>query len=228
MQAALDDGEEIYDEIIEAYSGVVQGRFSKGSRFLRGWAMQDNDKFRRRVGPIGLGTRASTTETPTGYFTQTYVKGSLVLHMLRTCLRSLTRSDETFFRILQDYLETYGGGSATTADFVAAVERHAPGEWDWFFDQWIHGTSIPTYRWSHEVVQRDGKMFLELDIEQEGVPEGFRMPVPVQLDFGKGESGEVVVMVDEPRKQISFELQQKPRKVTLNARNGVLARIEKK
>lgn len=227
LQVALEDGQKVYDEIIEAYSSVVQGRFSRGSRFLRGWAMQDNDMFRRRVGPIGLGYRASTSETPAGYFTQTYMKGAVVLHMLRTCLRQATRSDETFFRVLQDFLESHAGGAATTEDFVQAVERHAPGDWGWFFDQWVDGTSIPTYRWAYAVVQRDGRTHLELDIQQTGVPEGFRMPVAVQLDYGRNETGEVVVLVDQPRQQISLELPAKPRKVTLNGRHGVLADVKK-
>ncbi|MDA8018815.1 MAG: hypothetical protein MPN21_15345 [Thermoanaerobaculia bacterium] len=228
LQFALEDGQEVYDEIIEAYSSVVRGRFSKGSKFLRGWAMQDNDKFRRRIGPIGLGYRASTSETPAGYFSQTYVKGAVVLHMLRTCLRSLTRSDETFFRVLQDFLDSYSGGSASTADFIRVLERHAPGSWGWFFDQWIQGTAIPTYRWHHDVVEEDGKLLLKLDIEQIGVPEGFRMPVPLQLQLRGGETVEVVVMVDEPRKQISLELAARPRRVTLNANHGVLAAVESK
>ena len=234
VQVALgEDGQDAYDEIIEVYSGMVKGRLEKASRYVRFGAFQDNDKFRARIGPTGIGYRASTSETPSGYTTQVYVKGAVVMHMLRTSLRSLTRSDDTFFQVLRDFLQTHGGGAASTDDFVAAVERNAPGEWDWFFDQWIHGTAIPTYRWDHEVVQKDGKTMLRLDIEQEGVPEGFRMPVPVQISFGKGPGGkeqmaEIVVMVDEPRKQVEFELPGKPRKVTLNGRHGVLADVKKK
>ena len=234
LQVALgEDGQDAYDEIIEVYSGMVKGRLEKASRYVRFGAFQDNDKFRARIGPTGIGYRASTSETPGGYTTQVYVKGAVVMHMLRTCLRSLTKSDEVFFEILQDFLATHGGGAATTADFVAMVEKHAPGEWGWFFDQWIHGTAIPTYRWSHEVTQQGGKTILRLDIEQEGVPEGFRMPVPVQLAFGKSRGGkdqvaEIVVMVDQPRKQVEFELPKAPRKVRLNGNYGVLADVKKK
>ena len=233
LQVAMEGGQEVYDEVIAAYTGVVRGRFSGDSRFLRGWAMQDNDKFRRRVGPIGLGIRAATSETPSGYFSQTYVKGTLVLHMLRTCMRSLTQSDEAFFLVLQDFLATFGGRAATTADFVSIVEKHAPGEWDWFFDQWIQGTAIPTYRWSHEVRQHEGKTILRLDIEQEGVPPGFRMPVPVQIAYGKGPDDrdqvtEIFVLVDTPRKQVEIELPKAPRKVILNSKYGVLADVKKR
>lgn len=78
------------------------------------------------------------------------------------------------------------------------------------------------------MVQKDGKTKLRLDIEQEGVPEGFRMPVPVQVEFGKDQVAEIVVMVDEPRKQVEFELPKAPRKVTLNGKHGVLADVKKK
>ena len=71
-------------------------------------------------------------------------------------------------------------------------------------------------------------MVLELDIEQHDVPPGFRMPVPVKIDLGKGKEGQVVVMIDEPHEKVSFPLPAKPKDVVFNPAGAVLARVKKK
>ena len=189
IQNTMEKGPEYYDEIIQAYSEASLGGFDKPSKFLRSWAIEYNDQQRERVGPIGIGYRAATSTTPQGYFAQAYVKGAVMLHMLRTLCRHIAKSDELFVTILRDFDQTYEGRAALTEDFVAIVNKHAPGEWDWFFDQWIDGTAIPTYHWSYSLGKEDGKTVLELDIEQHDVPPGFRMPVPVKIDLGKGKAG---------------------------------------
>lgn len=230
LESTMEKGREYYDEIVEAFTGQMLG-VVKPSQFAR-FPFEANDKQRQRVGPISVGRRASTATSPSGYTAQAYYKGPLVLHMLRTLLRNMTKSEEPFLTILKDILNTRQGGTASTADVLAALNHRVPtqGGWDWFFDQWIHDTAIPTYTWSYEVGGKDanGKYVLKIDVEQTGVPAGFRMPIPVQIDFGKNQGGQVMIMVDQPTKTLSVPLPKKPKKVTFNPGDAVLARVKKR
>ena len=212
VQATAADGAEQYGQWIEGMSEAL--------------ARAENES-RARFGPISLGYRAATSTDQGGYYMQSYIKGALVLHMLRGVLRSVTKSDEAFFTILRDFLAVHDGGAASTDDFVAMVEKHAPGDWDWFFDQWVHGTEIPTYRWAWSTAEKDGQTLLVLDVEQRGVPRGFKMPVPVEIVFDKKRRGQIVVPIDEPHEKITIPIPQKPKDVVFNAGYGVLAKTEK-
>ena len=148
-----------------------------------------NRAYGNRIGPIGHGWRAGTGEVPTAYGSQVYAKGALVLHMLRGLLRDSTKSDQTFVDVLRDFAATYKGSFASTKDFQAAVARRAPGDWSWFFDQWVDGTAIPTYRWSSRIAaapDAEGRWSVSLRVRQSDVPAGFKMSVPILADFGAG------------------------------------------
>lgn len=230
LENTMEKGRQYYDEIVESYTGQMLG-VVKPTHFRR-FVLEANDKQRRRIGPISVGRRASTATSRSGYQAQAYFKGPVVLHMLRTLLRNMTKSDKAFLGVLKDFLNTHAGGQASTQDVLDALNRRVPTRdgWDWFFDQWIHDTAIPTYTWSYEVSGKDanGKYVLKVDVEQTGVPAGFRMPVPVQIDFGKGQSGQVMVMVDQPTKTLSVPLPKKPKKVIFNPGGAVLARVKKR
>jgi aminopeptidase N len=67
-----------------------------------------------------------------------YRKGALVFHMLRYLV-----GDEDFFKILQKYLEQFGGSNATTADFQGTAEGNSGLDLQPFFDEWVYGTGYP-------------------------------------------------------------------------------------
>jgi aminopeptidase N len=133
-----------------------------------------NRAYRDRLGPIGHGWRASTNEIPAGYQIQTYHKGPLVVHMLRTIIAMRTGSDEPFFKTLKDFLAEYDGKAASTEDFRRVLERNLGGtDMSWFFDSWIYRAEIPSYTWKYSV-KPDGDAFLiTVDIERRDVPEDF-------------------------------------------------------
>ncbi|RMH15990.1 MAG: hypothetical protein D6696_19315 [Acidobacteria bacterium] len=216
LQVAREDGRKLYDQYVEAAIEEVSG--------------VGRTRSFSRTGPISLGYRAATADSRDGYVVQSYRKGALVLHMLRNVLRNLTKSDDAFIQVMRRFVAEHRGGEASTQDFVDTLTEVVPAEWDWFFDQWVHNTEIPTYAWRYDVAARPdagGRFALTLEIEQRDVPEGFRMPVPVEVDFGKGQVGQVVVMVDKPRETFTLPLPKKPKKVTLNPAGAVLARMAK-
>jgi hypothetical protein len=97
---------------------------------------------------------------------------------------------------------------------------------DWFFFQWVYGTEIPRYRLDYTLTpQEDGKCLLTGTVTQSDVSPGFRMLVPVYLDFdGKlMRLGEVGVMGSSTSQEFKVMLPKKPRRVLINANYDVLA-----
>jgi len=231
VQTTMEDGEHWFGEILDTYNDELNGSIQSFlSKFARPGLTPLNPNERAKMGPIGLGYRAYSELTPGAYFAQTYQKGALVLHMLRVMLRNLTKSDDLFVKVLSDFLHEYDGKAASTQDFINVLSQDAPGHWKWFFDQWVYGTAIPTYKWDWKTVKGgDAKhpYVLHLTVRQEGVPDGFRMPVPIRIDFGRAGSGQAVVLVDKPEETFQLPLPAQPKDVELNPRHAVLANMGK-
>lgn len=182
-----------------------------------------------KTGPIWLGFRTSTVDTPRGYDVIIYEKGAWVFHMLRTMMLDLrTMKEDRFTDMLRDYYATYRGGSATTEDFQRVVERHTGAPMDWFFDQWVKGTDIPAYRvaWTSQVIG-GGKYAARLRIKQEHVSTDFRMPVVVSVDIGENRFANFRVEVrGDQIDYMSPLLPGEPRDVKFNVLNSVLADVK--
>jgi len=225
----VEGGPKIFQEAITAYSNEVQGSLETAfSRFARPGIALLTARGARRIGPIGHGWRAATGETPTAYQTLAYSKGALVLHMLRRTTFHMTGSDDAFIAILRDFVKTHAGHYASTEDFRAAVERHVPSDWSWFFDQWIYGAEIPAYLWDYEVTPAAEGVTLRITVEQRDVSAGFQMLVPVEVQFGKDKRRTLAVFVDQPLETFEFQLPSKPRKVHFNVGDTVIAKVKKR
>ena len=73
-----------------------------------------------------------------------YKRGALTLHALRTVV-----GDHDFFDILQTWVERFGGGNATTADFealAAEISGESVGE---LFEAWLRSTMLPPLPSTH-------------------------------------------------------------------------------
>ena len=183
-----------------------------------------------KVGPIWLGERLNSSKSH-DYSNLIYEKGAYVLYMLRNLMMDYdTKSDDRFFKMMADFVETYRGKNASTADFQAIVEKHMGEDMDWFFNQWVYGVEIPTYDFSYTTEETtEGKYVVKCEITQENVSKDFKMWVPVLLDFGGEQFAVLRLMVDKPHNQ--FELPQapmKPQKVTLNPAYAVLCEVKNK
>lgn len=229
LEAVVEGGKKVYEDVLQAYTDMLLSkRVTDFNRFARPGLVDFDNDHRERLGPIGLGGRASTCEMPGGYALQAYYKGPMVLHMMRHVLRAKNGKDDLFITILRDFVAQHRGGQASTADFQRVVEQHAGGSWDWFFDQWIYGNGIPTYTWDYSVAKTDdGRPMLELTVEQSGVPEGFVMPVPVRVEFAGGQGGLIRVNVSKPRETFRMPLPKPAKKVVFNPDWAVLAHVSK-
>ena len=76
---------------------------------------------------------------PAGLFdASVYRRGGLTLHALR-----LEVGDDAFFTMLRTWLERYGGGSATTSDFIALAEEIHGEDLSGFFNAWLSDAPLP-------------------------------------------------------------------------------------
>jgi Peptidase family M1 domain len=185
------------------------------------------------AGPVWLGTRLFSSKFPAGYLTVVYEKGAWVLHMLRYLMSDPnTGSDQNFQRLIQDFSAAFRGKLASTEDFKQMVEKsmnkdldlEGNRKMDWFFDQWVYGTGIPTYRMDYSITAlKDRTFLLKGKIFQENVSEYFIMPVEV---FGHYTPGKIQrlgrVVVSGNQANFRFILKSKPLKVTLDENNEIL------
>jgi hypothetical protein len=178
-----------------------------------------------QAGPIWLGLRLKSSKGPADYQLLVYQKGAYVLHMLRLMMKDFqTNSDERFFTMMKDFVKTYSWKNTTTQGFQNVAEKHFGSSLQWFFDQWVYGTYVPKYEFQWRVESStEHKYVLICDIKQKNVPDGFRMPVPVYLDFGNERFAVQRILVDAPAKTVRIPLPEKPRNVEFNHQRAVLA-----
>lgn len=181
------------------------------------------------LGPVWLGGRAATVESPNDYQLAVYKKGAWVLHMLRNMLLDMkTMDDEKFTSLMRDFYARYAGGSASTEDFRRVAQRYAGEDLGWFFDQWVYRADIPTYRFASRTERTpEGKYKVTCRVEQRDVPAGFHMPVPIRIDFADGRFTWTRILVQSPTAEFELPLMDlAPKAIVFNDLQSVLCRVE--
>jgi hypothetical protein len=162
----------------------------------------EKDSYGQRpidVGSVTMGYRVSTSKVG-GWTGQhvLYPKGAYILHMLRQMMYTAKTGDADFKAMMHDLVNTYRNQPITTEDFKAMVEKHmtpamnAAGDhkMDWFFDEWVYGTEIPSYSFdSTPEPASDGTVTFTMKLTQSGVSPSFRMVVPVYFEMADGKVG---------------------------------------
>ena len=69
-----------------------------------------------------------------------YRIGAMTLHALR-----LTIGDAAFFDTLQTYVSRFGGGNASTEDFIDVAEEMSGRQLGELFDAWLYGETVPEF-----------------------------------------------------------------------------------
>ena len=118
-----------------------------------------------------------------------YAKGAYVLEMIRVFMEDPRQRDpdQHFIDMMHDFVTTYAYRNASTADFQRIVEKHMGEPMDWFFNEYVYGTEIPTYDFQYTLKPAPGgKAILQCSLTQSGVSDQFEMRVPLYLFMGKG------------------------------------------
>ncbi|HEX8424290.1 MAG TPA: M1 family aminopeptidase, partial [Pyrinomonadaceae bacterium] len=144
------------------------------------------------VGPVTQGYRLNSGKTGNVARSMIYPKGAYILHMLRMMMYDVKggTGDKRFTTMMQDFIKTHYNRDVSTEDLKRSVEKHMTaqmnldgnGRMDWFFDAWVYGTDMPSYKFDYQLA---GDM-LSGRITQSGVGDKFAMLVPIYADFGKG------------------------------------------
>jgi hypothetical protein len=181
--------------------------------------------------PVWLGYRMDTGDPrDNNYNIIVYQKGAWVVNMLRVLLLDLrTMNEDRFGAVMHDFYQQYHGRRATTADFQRVIEQHVGQPMDWFFNQWVYGCAIPTYRvaWQPEPVG-NGQYRVHLRVRQEDVPPSFLAYVPVKVETADNQVVRARVKVTGATSDITVpvELAAEPRSLEFNDLDGVLADVK--
>jgi len=148
------------------------------------------------AGALTMGYRANNSRTGFDIASRLiYPKGAYILHMLRMMMHDNRTGDQHFKEMMQDFVKTYMGKSATTEDFEAMVEKHMTREMDlegnqkmdWFFNEYVYGTQLPSYQMNTTFEKNaDGDVVMNVKMAQSNVDEKFRMLVPIYLELANG------------------------------------------
>jgi aminopeptidase N len=187
------------------------------------------------IGPIVLGRRLNTTKTRGAYQALIYNKGALVLRMLQFLMSNpATGNNDAFQVMMKDFVSQHREGSASTEDFWKVASLHfartpIAGKFglrdlDWFFNEWVYGTGLPTYQMEYETVaQPDGSLLLKGTVKQTSVDPDFQMVLPLIMTFEANQQARTSVRAVGPSSTFELKVPQKPTKVELDPFNWVLS-----
>ena len=140
------------------------------------------------VGPLYLNRQLNEKLAPGIASLNIYNKGAYVLEMIRLMMedRKQADTDQRFINMMHDFATTYANRNASTADFQHMVEKHMGEPMDWFFNEYVYGTEIPTYDFKYTLnPTSDGKTLLKCSLTQSGVSDQFEMRVPIYVSMDK-------------------------------------------
>jgi hypothetical protein len=183
------------------------------------------------VGPVTQGYRLNSGKTGGVAQRLIYPKGAYILHMLRMMMMQHGKEgDARFQAMMKDFVQTHFNQDVSTEDFKAIVEKHmtkemnmdGSGKMDWFFNEWVYGTQVPSYKFEYKV-SPDGT--LNGKVTQSGVTDDFMMLVPIYVDMGKGWSrlGSARMIGNTSVDIKDIKLPSAPKRVAVCAWNDVLA-----
>jgi hypothetical protein len=211
------DGDRQFRDLLRLYKEDMLAKTGEGETIESG-------------GPIWLGQRLTSSHDPEGYPNIVYKKACWVLHMLHgLMIDPKTGSDDRFFRMLRDFVSRYQGQSVSTEDFIQHAAKYMLPEsdlernhkLDWFFNEWVYETGIPTYHLETDV--RDlaaGKYEVQGSITQNNVPRDFEMLVPIVATYAKDRRVTLGrVAVSETGAHFKFTTTRKPSRVAIDDEN---------
>jgi hypothetical protein len=78
---------------------------------------------------------------------------------------------------------------------------------DWFFNQYVYGTELPAYHFEGQVTHNGDSTSLHFKLTQSGVPDKFRMLVPLYLELAGGKVMRLGAVITSGSKTIDKTVQ---------------------
>ena len=135
-------------------------------------------------------------------------------------LRHYLNDDEVWWRTLRAFNLEHRYGNASTADFLAVLERESGGSWERFVEEWIYGRGFP--KLEGEVSVRADS--IHVSIRNTG-SDGTGFHVPLDLAWSeRGERIEKRIELAPGENELSIECQAAPSDVEVVALHRVLGK----
>ncbi|MCW5515278.1 M1 family metallopeptidase [Muriicola sp. Z0-33] len=148
---------------------------------------------------------------------QTYQKGSWVLHMLRGVVGT-----DNFWKGIRSYYKKYKDANATTADFRREMEEASGMNLEYFFTQWLYKGGALKYKgtWHYNSQKKEVTVLLD-QVQTDG--SFFKMPLELGI-YGPDQKQHHIkkLQMDEKSKQYTFSLDFVPEKMVIDPNSWVL------
>lgn len=148
---------------------------------------------------------------------QTYQKGSWILHMLRGVVGT-----DNFWRGIRSYYQKYRNGHASTADFRREMEEASGQDLAIFFQQWLYEPGTLAYAGSWKFDPKAKQIEIVLDqVQEDGSL--FQMPLEIGIYFEGQEQPQLeVLQVNEKSNHFKIKVEATPEQLILDPNTWVL------
>ena len=199
-------------------------------------ARDQRNRVYESLGPVWMGRRLASSDSPRAYSTIVYNKGGWVLHMLRNMLYepSSQPPDARFIALMQEFCRTFHNQAASTEDFQAVAQKHLlpvmdldnNGCLDWFFRQYVYGTGVPHYEFRYKIQEAGpGQWKVSGAVVPRAVPPGWKDLLRLYIHTSGKTARLGWLRASDQELPFDFTLPLKPDKLSLNLHEDTLADI---
>ena len=148
---------------------------------------------------------------------QTYQKGSWVLHMLRGVIGT-----DNFWKGIQSYYHKYRNSNATTDDFRSEMEEVSGIDLSTFFQKWLYKGGTLKYAGSWQFDADESRVKIKLDqVQNDGSL--FKMPLEIGIYFaGQYDPQIEIVQVNERSNFFTINVVSEPDSIILDPNTWIL------
>jgi aminopeptidase N len=147
---------------------------------------------------------------------QTYQKGSWILHMLRGVMGT-----EVFWQGIRSYYETYQNKNATTTDFRNVMEEISGMDLKLFFEKWLYqpGSLKIEGSWYYDKKKKEVTITLNQTQNAESI---ISMPLEIGIYFPKQPILIKKVMLSKQSNVYTFTIDDEPEQISLDPNTWLL------
>lgn len=147
---------------------------------------------------------------------QTYQKGSWILHMLRGVLGT-----EIFWKGIRVYYNKYKDLNVRTSDFKRIMENVSNKDLSLFFDQWLYKPGIFKLKGSWEYDKKKSQVIIDLmQIQNDGSL--FQMPIEVGIIYENDKKQIKLIEIKAKSSSFAIDVDREPKNVILDPNYWVL------
>ena len=146
---------------------------------------------------------------------QTYQKGSWILHMLRGFL-----GNEVFWEGIKVYYNKYRDLNATTSDFKNIMEDVSNKDLNLFFDQWLYNPGIFKLKGNWKYNNKNQIIINIKQIQNDGSL--FKMPIEVGIIYDDNVDHLEIIEVSKKSNSFIINVKKEPKNVILDPNYWIL------